>query len=805
MTLFIRVLHICCLMGTCLSCLASPQAPNNISLSDLVYGPVAPAIWYFEDKTKSLGISDAQQKLNQGQFQKSHANFNFGYSTSRYWVYFSFSIDTDQNITGHKELLLAFEYPHLDKIEVFRGVDNQPPTHWLSLGDQQLFTERPMQTWAFVVPEVIELGKVYRYWIQIETTSSVQLHPIIWDKDNYLEAQPRESLLYGVFYGLMLVMALYNAFLGYSIKDQTYFYYVGYILTFTLMQFSISGHGFNYLWPSMPWLNAYAIPSFAMLTLAFAANFSREFLRLKDHSKKLNALLKTLSIICLIGIVTFVFHDYSSRVVVAEISTLFITAFILIAATVSWMNGFKYARLFLLAWVLLLLSSVLAVLTPLGILPSNWFTRNVGQIGAAVEVILLSLALAERINRFKADARAVELRAQLMLKLSNNELQQALQLITKSNNLKDNFLATISHELRTPMNGVEGSLQVIKDEVTDKEIRTHIDAAASSANHMTQLVDSLLEYSELQSGNWKLQEQPFDLKPMISDLTSAIRNECDRKKILFDVVGDTQLSNQLIGDATRIKHVLFQLLDNAVKFTHQGSVKLVVTVLDKNEYYSMHFLVSDTGIGIDDRQLEEIFEGFKQMDGSFSRQYGGLGLGLSLCKAITDKLGGTLSIQSKLELGSSVEVTIRLKKGNKAQPKIKSAVDVKLHGKPLVLIVEDNPVNQLMLAAMVKKFGCKVEKADNGEEAVVMTKGKKYDCILMDCQMPILDGFEATRLIRSNDNINQKTSIIAVTANAMSGDRDRCLNAGMDDYIRKPVKKDIIFDRLRHWLSNNLT
>ena len=267
----------------------------------------------------------------------------------------------------------------------------------------------------------------------------------------------------------------------------------------------------------------------------------------------------------------------------------------------------------------------------------------------------------------------------------------------------------------------------------------------------------------------------------------------------------TVIQSQLIGDSLRLHHLLFQLLDNAVKFTHKGSITLTISSHEIEGSYRLDFTICDTGIGIAKEMLKDIFESFRQMDGSFSRQYGGLGIGLSLCKAIVDRMGGVISVNSVLDEGTTFTVSVDFRRGNMIKSNKKSGDGCSLPGNPLILIVEDNPVNLMTLTAMVGKLGGRVEKANNGKEAVDMANVKEYDIILMDCQMPILDGFEATKAIRKMGCINSETHIIAVTANAMSGDRDRCLEAGMDDYIRKPIKKDLVFEKMHYWLIRDVT
>ena len=282
---------------------------------------------------------------------------------------------------------------------------------------------------------------------------------------------------------------------------------------------------------------------------------------------------------------------------------------------------------------------------------------------------------------------------------------------------------------------------------------------------MTQLVDSLLEYSEIQSGNWHLHEQPFFLDHIINKCKKMIESDCIIKGLELTIIDNTDFQCQLIGDELRLHHLLFQLLDNAVKFTHQGSITLIIDSSEedsKNESgVLLRFSICDTGIGIVDNELNDIFAGFRQMDGSFSRQYGGLGIGLSLCKAIVDRMGGIISIESVLHEGTTFIVAIDFAKGTVIEETRGNNRGMLLPGSPLILIVEDNPVNQMTLTAIVRKLGGRVEKANNGKEAVDMADKKEYDCILMDCQMPILDGFDATKSIRRMGCINSETHIIA--------------------------------------------
>ncbi|MDX1695515.1 MAG: 7TM diverse intracellular signaling domain-containing protein [Ketobacteraceae bacterium] len=773
-----------------------------LSAGDLDEGPIRPTVWYLKDPTHTMTLEEAQQKLKDGAFRKENPNFNFGYQDAAYWFVFVINVPRQSWRERQRDIVIELDYPHLDRIEFHKLASDDTVMRELVMGDSLPFPERPLDNNLYAVPDKVLTGLSYQYWIRVDTSSSVQLHPSIWDKNQYLESRDHTQLVYGFYFGILAIMALYNLFIGFKTRDRSYFYYFGYILCFCVLQACLWGYAFQYLWPHWPSLNSFALPNSMLGSLMLAIAFARSFLQTRIHSPTHDRLL-LLAILAGSGmlLINFVISN-ELRIRLAIWTCVFGIILLLHAGVAVARQGVHSAKLFMWAWTTMLLGAAVYGLTALGLLPSNFFTRHASQIGSALEVILLSFALADRINRIKAEKRAVEVRAKQALESKNRELKEALLQLTKSNSLKDEFLATISHELRTPMNGIEGSLQIVRHSVQDDTSKAHIDAAFHSAHHMTQLVESLLEYSELQSGNWQLNEQLFNLEELIKKSTNNIRQEYVSRNLTFNLHTDIQLSHLVKGDQERLQHLLFQLLDNAFKFTYEGSVTLDVSASESPEQDTCHISIqiSDTGIGIAPSQLKTIFEGFRQIDGSFSRQYGGLGIGLSICKAIVDRMNGQLSVESLPDRGTRFTIELNLEKAEKIE---KPEPDQKqLPDTPRLLVVEDNPVNQMTLIAMAKKMGCEVSKANNGEEAVRLCYKESFDIILMDCQMPIMDGFDATRAIRAANNANSHIPILAVTANAMSGDRERCLAAGMNDYIKKPIKMEEIRSRLYHWLAN---
>ena len=435
MTIYSRLIWILFLLSANVASFANVALPNDfekniIPLSSLANNAAKPKVWYFEDKAKNTTLEKAQLLFKSGEFKKTDANFNFGFENAPYWVFLPVSIQGDESKSIWKEILLEFNYPHPDNIEIFRAVGNNPPEHFVTLGDREKFSDRLILDSVFVIPDALKVNENYRYWIRVETTSSMMLLISIWDKNNYIEEKNHRLLAFGIYYGILMVMVLYNIFIGFSIKDRSYLYYVGYIASFTLFQACLFGHAYQYLWPNLPGFNDFILPSSVLLSLFFALSFSRLFLQTGNHSQFFNRLLWFFTICSISAFFISIFSGYRVSILMSIVVGIGATLSIFSASINSIMSGFRGAKLFLIAWVTLLFAAIIMGLTGAGILPSNLFTRHVAQVGSAMEVILLSLALAGRINRMKAEKRAMEKQSKLELEAKNRELKQALKLLT---------------------------------------------------------------------------------------------------------------------------------------------------------------------------------------------------------------------------------------------------------------------------------------------------------------------------------------------------------------------------------------
>lgn len=378
---------------------------------------------------------------------------------------------------------------------------------------------------------------------------------------------------------------------------------------------------------------------------------------------------------------------------------------------------------------------------------------------------------------------------------------------------KSDFLAMMSHELRTPMNGVLGMLQLMEITKLTEEQSEYASIAIESANHLLTVINDILDFSRIERGKLEIELVYFDLKELVENCVRMLRYELSKKNFEFklEYIGEFD-DLQIKSDPTRIRQILVNLLSNAIKFTEKGSVTLRLKVNKMTESQLTLFVeVEDTGTGIPQDKHEKIFSPFLQADSSTSRRYGGTGLGLSIARQLATLLNGSMMVTSTENIGSLFicQFFVQYYYGKSSQHNINSGqyktINNKYYGNALV--VEDNAVNQMVAVEMLKLYGIKVETADDGQQACEKFRKNKYDYIFMDLQMPRMDGVEATRVIRKiEESENRKrTPIIALTANALLGEKQRCLASGMDDYLTKPFQQIELKEKLDIWHFERLS
>ncbi len=370
------------------------------------------------------------------------------------------------------------------------------------------------------------------------------------------------------------------------------------------------------------------------------------------------------------------------------------------------------------------------------------------------------------------------------------ELEKAQKQAEAASQTKSDFLANMSHEIRTPMTAIIGMTQLLDDMKLNKTTRYYVDTIAHSADFLLQIIDDILDFSKIESGQVKLENVSFNLHELCEKVHQTFVSKASEKSVDLRLEYAGNAPKIFIGDPGKIRQVLFNLCGNAIKFTNEGHIILSVNPIRISETEATLFIcVKDTGIGIPKDKQKLIFNKFQQADTSTARKYGGTGLGLSICRQIVKLMGSTLKVKSEPDKGSEFYFELTLPVSKNAENGAIGLKEKRNYQGLRILLVEDTMLNQEVIGTMFEKRGFEILKAENGEVAIEKLLKEKVDLILMDCQMPIMDGYEATRKIR-NELKMKDIPIAAVSAKAFKSDRDQCLEAGMNDYISKPIKND---------------
>ena len=450
-----------------------------------------------------------------------------------------------------------------------------------------------------------------------------------------------------------------------------------------------------------------------------------------------------------------------------------------------------------------------------------------------IEVLQLAISMTEKWRLYQqaksylGDLKRIVEERTSQLQITNAELteaNQSLMVATEkaqkmaeaalvATKAKGEFLANMSHEIRTPMNGVIGMVNFLLETNLSEEQREYANTVKVSAEALLFIINDILDFSKIEAGKMTLERQAFNLRNTVKNAIDLLAFQARTKGVALSYAFKENLCTDVIGDSNRLRQILLNLVGNAIKFTAKGNVRLEIDpVRQSDEDVQIKFSVIDTGIGVSPEAQKKLFQSFSQADASTTRKYGGTGLGLAISRNLVELMGGSLDLTSKLGEGSTFFFVLSLPKNNAASDRLPVAL-VEYPAKSVaapaalsgvrVLLVEDVKINQMVATRLLQQLGCSVEVANNGIEAVEAWRKKKYDVILMDCQMPEMDGSQATQLIRTLELKENRSStpIIALTANSMEGDRERCLIAGMTDFVSKPINKDALGAALKRAIS----
>lgn len=730
-----------------------------------------------EDKTGSLSIDQVSSKEYKGQWVKNQeVTPNFSFSKSVYWLRVEVVSDIDKPKTWWFEIA----FPLQDYIDYY-VLDGREVREKVLTGDRRPFDSRSFDYRNFLFELEVPPRGSRQVFLRLDTNDGLHepLPLILWDQQSFAFANGLRNLGLGFYFGVMLVMALYNLFIYLSVRDKAYIYYVAYIASFSAWLFTYYGFSYQYLWPKSPlWANQSIIVLTAIWAI-FMLQFARKFL----DTKRLVPWFEPVSVVYTVCMLLTILSTFSENYSLGILLVVCIGSLGWVAGVASAVSSlranYRPARYFLLAWTALLVAIMIFCLKIAGLVEPSWGVERSVQIGSVVEVILLSLGMADRINMLKKE------------KIQAKE--EAIQAFESSMALKNNFITSISHELRTPMNAILGGVQMLRQELHERGVPSwdestlgvsSLDIVEAGANDMMSLVDHILIQTEIQTGQLSCQSTNFSLRLLVDSLSKSYIPLCEQKGLDVELRLDRSVPDWIFTDQKKLIIILSNLLGNAIKFTEKGRVTLGITCDLDSSPMQLECTVTDTGLGIANDHQDTVFEPFLQVDGGFKRRHTGMGIGLSVCRILTSTLKGALTLESTVGKGSAFTLRFPIELGGSPL----QGEDNHLAPSDLpILVVEDNIVNQKIILKMLKTLGYKTLLANQGEEALAILENDPVALILMDLQMPIMDGFSCANAIRSRNDHVKNVPIIAVTANIMDADKKRCLDCGMNEFMAKPI------------------
>ncbi|HEY0289684.1 MAG TPA: 7TM diverse intracellular signaling domain-containing protein [Pseudomonas sp.] len=616
--------------------------------------PLGRAVQVFEDPAGEATINDVSSAVMAPKFrQLDSGSLNAGYSRSAFWLKVELTyrpIKPDAT----NDWLLELAYPPMDHVDLYLPDEFGRANLVWQTGDMLPFSSRQIKQNNYVFSLSLPPNRPQTVYLRVASHGSIQAPLNLWSSHAYIEEQPGRLYILGMIYGVLAGMLVYNLFIYLSVRDASYLYYILYITCFGLYQVSVNGAGIEFFWPDNPWWANVSSPLLIAAAILFASQFSRTLLQTPKLGRWLDIPL-VLTMVCASAIMVLAWAaDYGLALCLVTGLVLVFTLVVFFVGIVAHLKGLRVARYFVLAWSAFLVGGVINATMLLGWLPNTFLTMYASQIGSVIEVTLLSLALADRINTMREQQEKITAQA-------SRDLETLNQKLAISNRLKDEFLATLTHELRTPMNGVIGSLELMQVDGGQEDFELYLQTAAESAQNMMGIVNGILTLTELQAGRLEVRNQMFSLRHLLFQVSSRYELLARQKGLTMSVDVDESMPDSLVGDAARLRQCLECLVDNAVKFTPAGSVRVRVSGQCVDEQRVRLLLnVIDTGIGFTRLDEATLYQTFYQVDGSMTREYGGLGIGLAICRQLIELQGGRLSHQSEPGAGSQFRLTLDL-------------------------------------------------------------------------------------------------------------------------------------------------
>lgn len=735
-------------------------------------------------KDKKISIKEVLQ-IPKDKFEPlALENTDLGFTTDNYWLRFSIKNTTSDAV----DYYLETSRPIVDVANFYKVYPDGRITLQKS-GDVIPFNERSFQHRKTIFKVNLKPYETGDYYLHLGSDGEVINVPILLrTTDDFLVNSSFEQIVFGFFYGILIIAFILYFFFYYAMRQRVFLYYSLYVVFIGLLQFSLDGYFYQFITPNSGWFSNKSVLLFAVISGFFLGNYAQYYLNVKQISNRLyvayNVLFACFGV--LFFVIVFIPKWFHYGYPAMNALGLFLLILIITSLVEIYSKTRQVYQFFTLGILSLVIGFVIFILKNFGLLPNNFITENSSKLGTGLEIIFLSLSMASLIKKLKEDRE----------NLQNLALQKAEEM----NELKTYFLSNISHELRTPLNTIMNFIESIKGETDSNSIQEKCEVIRSSSTSLLSSVNDILDFSKIEKDEIKLELTEFDANKLFEEIRNNSTVQAQGKGLDFQYIPSPDLPKMMKGDGERIRQIITNLISNAIKFTSEGFVKFKVESKNVNGKVTLTFIIADTGEGIAKEKMSSIFDSFSQQTIDNKRKYGGLGLGLYIVKALVNLHKGEIDMQSIVNQGTVCKVKITLQEvvvKEEVQPI--AVLEYDLKGKR-ILVVEDNAMNQMVLKMITKKWlNTQVDYANNGEEGIEFLQREKYDVILMDLQMPVMDGYEATIAIRGgNSGINDKNiPIIAVTADVMEATKDRVKEIGMNHYLSKPVNKDTLFETIQ--------
>lgn len=770
---------------------------------------------YFADKTSQLSIEDIMQsKTSTGEdisWQTVPNNYlSYGYSPNSYWI----KTELTNPFGETRYWVWEIDYAFLDEVDLYQVTHKTGKPELIKQyfrGDHRIAKNAEKRQRAPNFHISIPAGETHTFYLRGKSTSTVWLASKVYEGETFQILEGKLQAMLGAFFGIMFAMAMYNIIVYMVIRNLTYLYYVIYVCTISIYFCVVTGFWYQFLAMDNIWLIDHLNGILACATFIFGLLTAIRFLQLEKYATRSARILYGLSAVYGFGIIAVFFVPYHIHILILELSSMITAVTILTISIRQWVRGHASARDYTLAWAPLLVGSIIYNLAILNVLPWNTFTAYFHIFTTALQALLLSIALAKQLSREKE--KRLEAQSAFFAKEKQAMAAEA------ENKAKTEFLAKMSHEIRTPMNGVLGIAQLLKEQGLNPKQDELVDTIYNSGNSLLAIINDILDFSKFESEGFELEEIAFSTNALVKETLALLQASKKNSSVQIVSAIDESLPEYLAGDPTRIRQILLNLMSNALKFTEEGEVGIRVQLASKQPEESpgskinIRFEVYDTGIGLTQEQIGKLFQPFVQADSNTTRLYGGTGLGLSICKELVEKMQGEIDVSSEEGQGSTFWFELPLAastaeavaqqnpvQANLAQTKTVDSAATKPNFEKLkVLVADDNRVNQTVLKGMLQKLGIDSTIVDNGEAALKEFENQQFDLFFLDCEMPVMDGFQTSQLIREHEKKNNpghSLPIIALTAHSLNEVNKKCFDAGMDDFLAKPITLPQLVDKI---------